>query len=134
MVRRRKGLQHMISTQDHLLTKCYPPNLSWENYMEDCEKAVNTSELHSDEWSTNDEELANKERKKNERSERLAETNSVIKIHEKKWRSSRVCKVLKLIKNTVYYLLYIITINMNFIRLEKFYIKRRKLGLVSEQV
>jgi hypothetical protein len=96
MSRRRRGLQHMISTEDNLLTKCYPNNISWEEYMNDCEKAVNIPELHSDEFSTDDEDLANKERNKNQRPERIASTNSIIKVYDKKWRSSRVCKVVKL--------------------------------------
>lgn len=65
--------------------------------MKDCEKAVNISEVHSDEWSSDDEELANVERDQNLRRDRLVNTNSVIKIHDKKWRSSRVCKVVKLL-------------------------------------
>ena len=59
-------------------------------YMEHCELAVNVPDLHSDEYSTDDEQLANEERRDNKRPER---TNSVIKIREKKWRSTRVCKV-----------------------------------------
>jgi len=52
----------MILTQDNLLSECHPHNLSWKEFMKDCEKAVNISEIHSDEWSSDDEELANAER------------------------------------------------------------------------
>jgi len=31
--------------------------------MKDCEEAVNTSEIHSDKWSSNDKALAQDERK-----------------------------------------------------------------------
>lgn len=96
MGRRRKGLQHMISTSDKLLNTCHPPNITWEEYMYDCEKAVNCSELQSDEWSSIDENIANEERREDKRPERIERTNSVIKIHDKKWRSTRVCKVVKL--------------------------------------
>lgn len=96
MGRRRRGLQHMISTKDNLLTECHPSNITWNEYMKDCEKAVNTSDLHSDEWSSDDEDLANEERSRKKRPERIIGTNSVIKIHDKKWRSTRVCKVVKL--------------------------------------
>ena len=92
----------MISTQDNLLSECHPHNLSWKEFMKDCEKAVNISEIHSDEWSSDDEELANAERNQNIRRDRLVSTNSVIKIHDKKWRSSRVCKVVKLLKNITF--------------------------------
>jgi hypothetical protein len=98
MARRRKGLQHMISTEDKILFNCCPPDIIQEEYTRNCELAVNTPELHSDEWSSNDEELANGERNDNKRPERLKNVNSVIKIHDKKWRSTRVCKVVKLFK------------------------------------
>jgi len=87
----------MISIRDNLLSECHPENLTWDEYLKDCEKAINTSDLHSDEWSSDDEELAKEERDKKIRPERLISTNSVIKVHNKKWRSSRVCKVVKLI-------------------------------------
>ena len=96
MGRRRRGLQHMISTKDQLLDKCHPPNISWDGFLRDCEEAVNCSGLQSDEWSSDDGVIAGEERKKNKRPERIANNNSVIKIHEKTWRSTRVCKVEKL--------------------------------------
>ncbi|UZN99504.1 uncharacterized protein OCT59_000773 [Rhizophagus irregularis] len=49
MSRRRRGLQHMISTRDKLLTECQPRNLKWEEFIKDCIKATNTSDIHSDE-------------------------------------------------------------------------------------
>ena len=62
MGRYRQELQHMISIKDNLLAECHLSNITWNEYMKDCEKAVNTSDLHSDEWSSNDEDLANEER------------------------------------------------------------------------
>lgn len=97
----------MISTNDKLLMECCPSNIDWDVYMRDCEKAVNISELHSDEWSTEDEGLANAEVEQKKRPERLTNTNSVIVIREKKWRSSNVCKCVKLFLIILY--LYIIT-------------------------
>ena len=82
----------MISTKDKILYDCHPQDLPWSDYMQDCEKAINTSELHSDEWSSDDETLANEERSQKIRPERIMNTNSVIKIHDKNWRSTRVCK------------------------------------------
>ena len=67
MSQRKKGLQHLISTKDDILSKCYPHNLTREEFIKDCKKAVNTSEIHSDEWSSNDEELANAKHSKNAR-------------------------------------------------------------------
>jgi hypothetical protein len=88
----------MISTKDEILSECYPHNLTWKEFMKDCEKAVNTSEVHSDEWSSEDEELARAECGKNKRSRLTTNNDSVIKVYEKAWRSSRVCKVVKLLK------------------------------------
>ena len=86
----------MISTKDKVLNECQPSNMTWVSYMEDCEKAINIPDLHSDKWSTEDEVLANEERNNNNKSVRIKQTNSVIKVHDKKWRSARVCKVLNL--------------------------------------
>ncbi|GES91274.1 hypothetical protein GLOIN_2v202159 [Rhizophagus clarus] len=74
MTRRRKGLQHMIFTQDSILDDCRPENMTREVFIKDCEKAVNTAEVHSDEWSTEDKVLANEERNDNIRSGRLKES------------------------------------------------------------
>src|SRR5438067_13820375 len=63
MTRRQRGLQHMISTKDNLLDSCHPTDISWDRFLEDCERAINMSELHSDEWSTDDAFLADEERK-----------------------------------------------------------------------
>ncbi|GBC02875.1 hypothetical protein RclHR1_04870018 [Rhizophagus clarus] len=86
MTRRCKGLQHTILTQDSILDDCYPENMTREVFIKDCEKSVNTAEVHSDKWSTEDKVLANEECNDNIRSGRLISTNSVIKIHNKKWR------------------------------------------------
>ena len=82
----------MIFTKDKLLVDCYPSdNVTWEEFMRDCEKAVNTPELHLDECSSDDEDLAQEERNNNKRGERVSKTNSVVKVLDKKWRSTRVC-------------------------------------------
>jgi hypothetical protein len=85
-------VQHLISTNGTILETCRPKNLPWERYLKDCERAVNTSELQSDEFSSEDEGLANEEREGKKRPEHLAVSNSVIKVYNKRWRSSRVCK------------------------------------------
>ncbi|CAB5392204.1 unnamed protein product [Rhizophagus irregularis] len=77
--------QHMTSRREQ------------KEFIKDCKKAVNTSEIHSDEWSSNNEELANAEHSKNARRGQLANTNnnnSVIKIYNKNWQSSRITKIL----------------------------------------
>ena len=108
MGRRRRGLQHMISSKDQLLKACRPTNLTWDQYLEDCESAVNNAELHSDEYSTDDQVLAKQERDNNQRPERIKKPNSVIIIRKKKWRSSRVCKIVVLfLKYNLYFCIII---------------------------
>ncbi|GBB97656.1 hypothetical protein RclHR1_36410002 [Rhizophagus clarus] len=70
----------MIFTQNSILKDYCPENMFREVFIKDCEKAVNTTEVHSDEWSTEDEILANEERNDNIRSGRLISTNSVKRI------------------------------------------------------
>ncbi|CAB5190279.1 unnamed protein product [Rhizophagus irregularis] len=96
MTRRKCGLQYMINTKDKVLNNCKPQKITWDEYMKDCEKIVVILELHSDKWSSEDENLANNEKNLEKRPERLDKLNSVIKIHEKKWQSTRVCKVISL--------------------------------------
>lgn len=87
----------MIATKDKLLTNCHPSDdISWNEFMRDCKIAINTPELHSDECSSNDEEIAQMERDRGQRPEHILNTNSVIKIYNKKWRSTRVSKILDL--------------------------------------
>ena len=75
----------MITMKDKLLTDCHPlGNISWNKFMRDCEMAINTPELHSDECSSNDEDLAQEEKDSEQRPERITLTNSVIKIYNKK--------------------------------------------------
>jgi hypothetical protein len=88
----------MIKTKDYVLKECQPSNVSWERYINECEEAVNTTNLQSDEYSTDDEALATEERNNNKRLERNRTNDSVIKIHQKSWRSSRVCKVTEILR------------------------------------
>ena len=64
--------------------------------MRDYRTDINTPELYLDEYSSNDEDLAQKERDNGQRPEHITLTNSVIKIYNKKWRLTRVSNVLEL--------------------------------------
>ena len=52
MKRHLCGLRHMIQIKDKILIKCHPSNVTWDNYVEDCNLAVNTVDINSDEYST----------------------------------------------------------------------------------
>jgi len=84
----------MISAKDNLLTDCHPSDvISWKEFMLECEEAINNRDIHSDEISTDDENLAKAERENKKRPNNILDTNSVIKVYEKEWRSTRVCKL-----------------------------------------
>ena len=75
----------MILTNDKLLTDCHPSSdISWEEFMNDCEKIVNMPEVYSDEWFSNDETLVKDEKDNNKRPDHLLNTNSVIKVRNKR--------------------------------------------------
>jgi hypothetical protein len=80
----------MILTNDKTLEECCPEGVVLSDFLAECEVAVNRTDLQSDEFLTEDEELANGERRKNQRNPRILNTNSVIKVKEKLWRSNRV--------------------------------------------
>src|SRR6185312_13882300 len=59
---RLRSLRYMIQTKDKILIKCHPSNVTWDDYVEDCNFAVNTVDINSDEYSTEEEKLARKKR------------------------------------------------------------------------
>jgi hypothetical protein len=81
----------MVYTKDKLLNDCQPSDISFDEFLEDCERAINTPELHSNECSSDDEALAQEERVNRKRPEHILNTNSIIKVFNKPWRSTRVC-------------------------------------------
>ena len=101
----------MIATSDGVLEQCRPPNISWDRYMEHCELAVNVPDLHSDEYSTDDEQLANKERCDNKRPKRITRTNSVIKIREKNGGPQGYVKFINYFKNITFICIIIYIFN-----------------------
>src|SRR2546430_9911526 len=77
MRRRLRGLRHMIQTKNKILIKYHPSNVTWDDYVKDCNLAVNTIDINSDEYSTEEEELARKEKSNEKRLENIYSTNSV---------------------------------------------------------
>ncbi|CAG8476643.1 1855_t:CDS:2 [Racocetra persica] len=92
--RRINGLRHMVYVNDTILRNCQPPTLHWNEYLRDLEYAVNDAALQSAEESDTDEELADNERENDERPENILDTNSVIKVYNKPWRSTRITCIL----------------------------------------
>ena len=73
----------MILIKNKTLKECCLEEVVFSDFLIECEMAVNQADLQSDEFSTEDEELANEERKNNQRNSRILNTNSVIKVKEK---------------------------------------------------
>lgn len=116
----------MIYTKDKLLNDYRPSNVSFDDFLEDCKRAIDTPEVHSDEYSSEDEVLAQEERENKKRPDHILNTNSVIKVFNKPWRSSQVCEVAN-----YYFLKYITFIYNNkyiffIIRLKKSYTEQKK--------
>ena len=87
-------MRRCLRDLDKILIKCHPSNVIWDDYVEDCNLAVNTVDINSDEYSTEEEERSDEKRPEN-----IYSTNSVIKICDKLWRSTRVCNnVCEIIK------------------------------------
>jgi hypothetical protein len=96
--RRRRGLQHLISTKDQIVLDCCPPEINYKEFVEECESAVNRADLQSDEYSSDDEQLANQERQLGKRNVKNEKTNSIIRVKDKAWRSTRVSSEFTLYK------------------------------------
>ena len=74
----------MIATNDSLLEDCRLIDMSRKDFLLDCEKSINLTDVHSDEISSDDEVLAEEERNMKKWPENILKSNSVIKVYEKK--------------------------------------------------
>src|SRR5207248_4136420 len=45
MRRRLRGLRHMIQTKNKILIKCHPSNVTWDDYVKDCNLTINTVDI-----------------------------------------------------------------------------------------
>jgi hypothetical protein len=64
----------------------------------DCESAINRPDLQSDEYSSDDEQLAKEELQSGKRHSKNEDTNSIIRVKDKAWRSTRVSSEFTLYK------------------------------------
>ena len=72
----------MIATNDSLLEDCCPINMSRKDFLLDCEKSINLTDVYSDKISS-DEVLADKESNMKKWPDNILKLNSVIKVYEK---------------------------------------------------
>ena len=93
----------MILIKDKTIEECRPDGVALSEFMAECEMAVNRTDLQSDEYSTEDEELANEERRTDKRNSKIFNNNLVIKVKDKLWRSNRVSVKLDIFINKFKY-------------------------------
>ena len=73
--------------------------------------AVNIPDLHSDEYSTDDEQFANEKRYDNKKLERIMHTNLVIKLREKNRGPQGYVKFINYFKNITFICIIIYIFN-----------------------
>lgn len=79
----------MIKIKDQKLVDSQP-SVPWDDWVEELEAIINDSNYHSDEISESDTEKVQEEKDQNIRSLRNENSNHVIHVYDKKWRSNRV--------------------------------------------
>lgn len=79
----------MINIKDQKLTELQP-SIPWDNWIESLEAIINDSGYHSDEISETDTEKVQEEKNRNIRPSRNENSNHVLHVYDKQWRSSRV--------------------------------------------
>ena len=79
--------------------------------MKHYELAVNIPDLHSDEYSTDDEQFANEKRYDNKKLERIMHTNLVIKLREKNEGPQEYVKFINYFKNITFICIIIYIFN-----------------------
>lgn len=95
----------MLSRRDQKLTDLQP-SIPWDDWIEGLEAIINDSSYHSDEISESDEEKVQEEKNRNIRPSRNENSNHVIHVYDKQWRSSKVGYIHK-IRNIFIYILLI---------------------------
>jgi hypothetical protein len=85
----------MIGIEDQMLTDLQPP-IAWNNWIEGLERIISNSNYYSDEVSESDTEKVQEEKNKNIRPPRKENSNHVLHVYDKQWRSSRVNKIYKI--------------------------------------
>ncbi|GBC51294.2 probable serine/threonine-protein kinase clkA [Rhizophagus irregularis DAOM 181602=DAOM 197198] len=92
--RRQRGFRHMLSRRDQKLTDLQP-SIPWDDWIEGLEAIINDSSYHSDEISESDEEKVQEEKNRNIRPSRNKNSNHVIHVYDKQWRSSKIRNFLR---------------------------------------
>ena len=80
----------MVKIKDQMLVDLQPPPIPWNNWIENLEEVIGKSGYHSDEVSESDTENIQEEKNEKIRPPRLENSNHVLHVYDKQWRSSRV--------------------------------------------
>jgi len=80
----------MVKINDQMLVDLQPSSMPWNNWIEDLEEVINNSGYHSDEVSESDTEKVQEEKDENIRPPRKENSDHVLHVYDKQWRSNRV--------------------------------------------
>jgi hypothetical protein len=96
----------MLTTGDSILTDLQPP-MKWDEWVDDISKVIEDSNYHLDEVSESDEEKAKSEKDDMIRTARKEDSNHVLHVYDKSWRSRKVCiNVYNIINTFIGYLIF----------------------------
>ncbi|CAB4415316.1 unnamed protein product [Rhizophagus irregularis] len=93
--RRRRGFHHMLTIRDSILTDLQPSSMEWDEWVEDIRKVIEDSNYHSDEVSESDDEKAQNEKDDMIRPAQKEDSNHVLHVYDKPWRSSKARRLLR---------------------------------------
>ncbi|CAB5385242.1 unnamed protein product [Rhizophagus irregularis] len=85
----QRGFRHMVNIKDQKLVDLQP-SVPWDDWVEGLEAIIDNSGYHSDEISESDTEKVQEEKNRNIRPLRNENTNHVLHVYDKRWRSSIV--------------------------------------------
>ncbi|PKC55086.1 hypothetical protein RhiirA1_476194 [Rhizophagus irregularis] len=92
--RRQRGFRHMVNIKDQKLVDLQP-SVPWDDWVEGLEAIIDNSGYHSDEISESDTEKVQEEKNRNIRPLCNENTNHVLHVYDKRWRSSIIRNVLR---------------------------------------
>lgn len=90
----------MLTIGDSILTDLQS-SIEWDEWVEVIRKIIEDSNYHSDEVSESDEEKAQDEKDAMVYPTRKEDSNHVLHVYDKPWKSSKVCNKMYKIINTL---------------------------------
>ena len=96
----------MLAIEDSILIDLQP-SMEWDNWIGDIKRVIDDSNYHSDEISESDVEKVQDEKDNMIRPTHKEDSNHVLHVYDKPWRSSRVSiniNIFNIINTSIDYL------------------------------